>query len=203
MEKHAGIGIALVWIKYNICFKGKGDCLWSAMKSVVALQQASKIDTEVFQRINPVFGLNDWTRPAPTYNIDILFAGINKSCTTHALGFYLKLPKASDLVTIGNVSSLLQNNSDFMGVILRLSSFSATSGTIAVYKKRGIFKFFTHQFGESEVGPAVLREFFEKLSKTAGFMNYKHACFFEVVPFTPNLFRRTSSSNRDNASAYV
>ena len=154
-------------------------------------------------RISPIFGLNDWTMPAPTYNIDILFAGINKSCTTHALGFYLKLPKASDLVTIGNISSLLQNNSGFMGVILRLSSFSATSGTIAVYKKRGIFKFFTHQFGESEVGPAVLREFFEKLSKTAGFMNYRHACFFEVVPFTPNFFRRTSSSNRDNASAYV
>ncbi|UYM15844.1 hypothetical protein [Endozoicomonas euniceicola] len=201
LEKHAGIGIALIWIKYNIWFKKRGDCLWSAMKSVVALQQANEIDAEIIQRINPVFGLDDWRRPAPTYNIDILFACINKSCTTHALGFHLNLPKTSNLVTIENVSSLLQNDSDFMGVILRLGSLSATAGTIAVYKKRGVFRFFTHQFGFSEVGPAALIEFFGNLSKTAGFMNYKHACFFEVVPFTPDFFRRTSSSNRDGASA--
>ncbi|MCW7552797.1 hypothetical protein NX722_09100 [Endozoicomonas gorgoniicola] len=78
VEKHAGIGISLVWIKFNLDFKDEA-CILSALNSSIAVQQAIEIDQEVIQRINPTFELNNPRAPAPCYNIDILFAYINTS----------------------------------------------------------------------------------------------------------------------------
>ena len=193
IKKHAGVGISLIWIKFNLDF-GNEACVLSAINSLVAVQQASEIDEEVIQRINPTFGLNNPRAPAPCYNIDILFACINRSCTTRAIGFYFNRPDINGLIGINNITSLVQKNYDFIGVLLRVGPVSATSGAIAVCKKGEMFKFFTHQFGESLVSLASLGEFFDKLSKKTAMMNYKHVCLFEVNSLSPKVFSRNRTS---------
>ena len=140
----------------------------SAINSLAAMEQASEIDEEVIQRINPTFGLNNPRAPAPCYNIDILFACINRLCTTRAVGFHFNRPDINGLIEISNIISLVQKNYDFIGVLLRVGPISATSGAIAVCKKGEMFKFFTHQSGESLVSSDSLGEFFETLSKKNG-----------------------------------
>ena len=193
IEKHAGVGIVLIWIKFNLAFENEADTL-SALNSSIALQQAHEIDEEVIQRINPIYGLNNMRAPAPSYNIDILFACISKSCTTRALGFHFNRPDINGLIEINGIASLLQKDYDFMGVLLRVGSISATSGAIAVYKKGETFKLFTHQSGESIMSSDLLYEYFDGLSKKTAIMNYKHVCLFEVNPLSPDLFNRRAAS---------
>ncbi|MET4694568.1 hypothetical protein [Endozoicomonas lisbonensis] len=192
-----------MWIKFNLDFRDNEASILSAINSLFALEQANEIDEEVIQRINPTFGLSDPnfklknpTFTAPIYNIDILFACINKSCNTRAMGFHFNRPDTSDLIEINDIVSILRKDYEFMGILLRLGPISATSGTIAVCKKGEIFKFFTHQFGETSVSSDLLNEFFEDLSRRAAMMNYKHACLFEVNALSPKFSsRRTASAS--------
>ena len=186
--KHYGLGITLVWLNCNLFYQDD-RLAWSATCSNESFNKAAKIDADVVDNLNKIYRLDDMAAPAANYDVNVLFKIVCRACHTpgHSLGLTVRMPRANQMAPIGDLHRLMARRSNFMGIVLRLSSLSATSGTIGIQKTSQDTKIFTHSVGEYTVSndlliPFINYTFLSSLSPIGGFAN---ACIFKVDPLAP------------------
>lgn len=186
--KHSGLGITLAWLNYNLFYQND-RVVWSATCSDESLQKAAMIDAEITGDLNAVYRLDDFRASIPRYDVHVLFDIVRRVCQNprYVLGFTIRLPKFNQVGPISDLHRLMVRRSNFMGIVLRLSSLSATSGTIGIWKTKQDTRVFVHSTGEYTVSndllmPFINYTFLSSLSPIGGFTS---ACLFKAEPLVP------------------
>ncbi|MET4692494.1 hypothetical protein [Endozoicomonas lisbonensis] len=176
--KHIGVGIVLLWLKHSQLYQDD-DSTWAALSSRSVVKKAYEIDQDFAGRINAHYGLDTYSTKSATYDVNLVCAVISEVCTRYGLGFQLRLPKQVQIVPIKDIEKLINRSSDFIGIILRLSPLSISTGAIGVRKEQGEVRLFVHEFGECRLDTGLLSYFFNTLSEVERGMNYTNACLFK------------------------
>ena len=186
--KHSGLGITLTWLNCNLFYQND-RMVWSATCSDESLQKAARIDAEVTDKLNAVYRLDDYRASIPRYDVNVLFDIVHRICQNprYLLRFTIRLPQSNQMGPISDLHRLIVRRSNFMGIVLRLSSLSATSGTIGIWKTPQDTRVFVHSTGEYIVPNDVLMPFinYTFLSSPSPIGGFTSACIFKVEPLVP------------------
>ena len=186
--RHSGLGITLSWLNCNLFYQND-RVVWSATCSDESLQKAAGIDAEVIADLNAAYKLDDPLAAPASYDVNVLFNIVRRVCLNprYALGFTIRLPQSNQIGPISDLHRLMVRRSNFMGIVLRLHRFSATSGTIGIWKTLQGTKVFVPSTGEYTVPNDVLLPFINYmfLSSLEAPGGFSSACIFKADPLVP------------------